>query len=174
MDGPALATRPRPCDVPRPGNPAPRAHRIVPLGSKSKYQQIAQISLAMPTLRQQQTNGRSTTPTAVPSKCPALHRCWLFGPGRRKFRITCDRNPAGRLDAKSRASHFDDTMSHEPNSKLQRPEFQDSSPSTLGTICQVISVLEMVHLGICMTIPMAIHLSLRFTISGHVFPCQPV
>lgn len=30
----------------------------------------------------------------LPSKCPALHRCWLFDPGRRKFRVTCDSNPS--------------------------------------------------------------------------------
>lgn len=67
----------------------PRAHRILPSGSK--YQQIAQISLAMPTSRQQQTNALVGT---LPSKCPALHRCWLFDPGRGKFRVTCDSNPS--------------------------------------------------------------------------------
>lgn len=52
--GPALATRPRPCDVPRPGDsrPSGTSHSAIRIQISTN----CPISLAMPTSRQQQTN----------------------------------------------------------------------------------------------------------------------
>lgn len=120
-----------PCDGPRPGNQTPSITSYCCIRIQTSTN--CPISLAMPTSGPAANHGLGLalchSPTAVPSKCRALHRCWLFGLEGGNAG-TCDTNPshpiAGRLDAKSRAPQFDDTMNHEPNSKLQRPEFQDS------------------------------------------------